>query len=73
MPIFQVKVVNLIGFGEQTSKTKGDGWIRNKIRLTLGLYRMVITQPRSGMPNRRDDVRGRMVDSSRISIKGVQT
>lgn len=66
MPVFQAKVVNLVGWGEQTSK-------RNKIHLTLGQYKVVITQLRAGMPKTRASVRGRMIDSSRISIKGVTT
>src|SRR6187399_943920 len=72
MPVFQAKVVNLIGWGRQTSRRK-NGWTRNKIRLTLEQYKVVVTQLRSGMVNRRADARGRMVDSSRISIKGVKT
>jgi hypothetical protein len=73
MPVFQARVVNLIGWGEQTSNRKGGGWTRNKIRLSLGPYQVTITQLRSGMPQQNAQVRGRMVDSSRINIKGVQT
>ena len=72
MPVFQAKVANLIGWGEQTSKRKNGGWVRNKIRLTLGQYQVVITQLKAGMPKQRAEVRGRQVDSSRISIKGVK-
>ena len=73
MAVFRAKLANLIGPGEHITHKHNGGWTRNKFDLSLSGRSVTIRQRASVLNVTRSHMRGRLIESSAVSIRGMTT
>jgi hypothetical protein len=73
MPIFRARIVNLPGYGEDSTSHKNGGWTRDKTQLKLGNYAVTIKQRKSALKFDGNEWRGKQHDTSTIFVSKVHS